>query len=181
VGEAATRSGTAYDFAVALDLQAWHDFFAVAGTAAAALLGLVLVAITLRIEVVEAHPVLRNRARSAIQVLGGLLVLSLIALFPGINALSFGLATLVLELGRIGLTAWGLVDAARSASGLPRSVWLRTTPNLLTLLSVGGGVSLVLGAGPGVYLVAAAFVLTLGPMLFSVWGLLFAPELNKPS
>jgi hypothetical protein len=163
----------------ALDPQPWHDFFGVAGTAAAALLGLVLVAITLRVEVVEAHPVLRNRARSAIQVLGGLLILSLIALFPGITGLLFGLATLVLELGRIAMTAAGLVAAARSAAGLPRSVWLRTTPNLLTLLSVGGGVSLVAGAGPGIYLIAAAFVLTLGPMLFSVWGLLFAPELTK--
>lgn len=172
---------TAYDFAVALDPGAWHDFFGVAGTAAAALLGLVLVAITLRIETVEAHPVLRNRARSAIQVLGGLLVLSLIALFPGINALWLGLATLVLELSRIGLMAWGIAEAARSASGLPRSVWLRTTPNVLTLLSVGGGISLIAGAGPGIYLIALAFVLTLAPMLWSVWGLLFAPELRKPA
>lgn len=73
---------------------------------------------------------------------------------------------------------WGLVGAARS-SGLPRSVWLRTTPNLFTLLSVGGALSLIAGRGPGVYLIAAALVLTLGPMLFSVWGLLFAPELRR--
>ncbi|HKC20135.1 MAG TPA: hypothetical protein VKE27_10950 [Candidatus Dormibacteraeota bacterium] len=166
----------------ALDPHAWHDFFSVAGTAAAALLGLVLVAISLRIEVVESHPVLRNRARSAILVLGGLLLISLIALIPEITALWFGLATLVLELGRIGMTGWGLVEAARSSpSGLPRSVWLRTTPNLLTLLSVGGAVSLLAGAGPGIYLIAAAFVLTMGPMLFSVWGLLFAPEVRRSS
>jgi hypothetical protein len=162
----------------ALDPQSWHDFFGVAGTAAAALLGLVLVAISLRVEAVEAHPILRNRARSAIQILGGLLLLSLVALFPGIGAVWLGLSALVLEVGRIGLTVGGLVAAARSASGLPRSVWLRTTPNLLTLLSVGGAVSLLAGRGPGIYLIAAAFVLTLGPMLFSVWGLLFAPELR---
>lgn len=162
----------------ALELGPWHDFFGVVGTAAAALLGLVLVAISLRVEVVEAHPVLRNRARSAIQVLGGILLLALIALVPDIGALWFGLAALLLELGRIGLTVWGLVGAARS-SGLPRSVWLRTTPNLFTLLSVGGALSLIAGRGPGVYLIAAALVLTLGPMLFSVWGLLFAPELRR--
>ena len=163
----------------AFELGPWHDFFSVAGTAAAALLGLVLVAITLRVEVVEAHPVLRNRARSAIQVLGGLLLISLIALVPGIDAFWFGLAALVLELGRIALILSGLIAAARS-SGLPRSVWLRTTPNLITLLSVGGALSLIAGRGPGIYLIAAALVLTLGPMLFSVWGLLFAPELRRP-
>ena len=162
----------------ALELGPWHDFFGVAGTAAAALLGLVLVAVTLRVEVVEAHPVLRNRARSAIQVLGGLLLISLIALVPDIDALWFGLAVLVLEVGRIGLTIMGLAAAARDAR-LPRSVWLRTTPNLITLLSVGGALSLIAGRGPGVYLIAAALVLTLGPMLFSVWGLLFAPELRR--
>ncbi len=162
----------------ALELGPWHDFFGVAGTATAALLGLVLVAISLRVEVVEAHPVLRNRARSAIQVLGGLLLLSLIALVPEIEAFWFGLAALLLELGRIGLTVWGLVAAARS-SGLPRSVWVRMTPNLLTLISVGGALSLIAGRGPGLYLIASALVLTLGPMLFSVWGLLFAPELRR--
>ena len=162
----------------ALELGPWHDFFGVAGTAAAALLGLVLVAITLRVQVVEAHAVLRNRARSAIQVLGGLLLICLVALVPDIDALWFGLAVLVLEVGRIGLTVWGLVAAARDAR-LPRSVWLRTTPNLITLLSVGGALSLIAGRGPGVYLIAAALVLTLGPMLFSVWGLLFAPELRR--
>jgi len=162
----------------ALDPQAWHDFFGVAGTAAAALLGLVLVAVSLRVESVEAHPILRNRARTAILILGGLLVLSLVALFPGISALWFGLATLAIEAVRIGLTVSWLYVAARSASGLPRSVWLRTTPNLLTVLSVAGAVSLIAGRGPGIYLMATAFVLTLGPMLFSVWGLLFAPELR---
>lgn len=162
----------------ALELGPWHDFFGVVGTAAAALLGLVLVAITLRVAVVEAHPVLRNRARSAIQILGGILLISLVALFPGLDAFWFGLATLVLEVGRIALIGWGLVGAARSG-GLPRSVWLRTTPNFLTLLSVGGALSLIAGRGPGVYLIAGALVLTLGPMLFSVWGLLFAPELRR--
>ena len=109
----------------ALELGPWHDFFGVAGTAAAALLGLVLVAVTLRVEVVEAHPVLRNRARSAIQVLGGLLLISLIALVPDIDALWFGLAVLVLEVGRIGLTLWGwsrrhVTRGCRARSGCAR-------------------------------------------------------------
>jgi hypothetical protein len=162
-----------------LNPQAWHDFFSVAGTAAAALLGLVLVAISLRIEAVEAHPILRNRARAALQTLGGLLLVSLVALVPDINAFWFGTATLVLEVIRIALTIWGIVTARQAAGGLPPSVWVRTIPNALSLMSLAGAISLILDRGPGIYLLAAAFILTLAPMLYTVWGVLFAPELRR--
>jgi modulator of FtsH protease len=161
-----------------LNPQAWRDFFTVAGTAGAALLGLVLVAISLHVEKVEGHPLLRNRARGSLQTLGLILVLSLAALVPQITALWFGVVTLVVEAAGLGLLIWGLWIANRQAGRLPLGVWLRSVPNALILLTIAAGISLTLGKGPGIYLMAPQFILVLPAMLFSVWSLLFAPELQ---
>lgn len=161
-----------------LNPSAWRDFFTVAGTAAAALLGLVLVAISLHVEKVEGHPLLRNRARGSLQTLGLILILSLAALVPHISAFWFGAVTLVVEAAGLGLLIWGLRTANREAGSLPRGVWLRSIPNALILLTIAAGISLTLGKGPGIYLMAPQFVLVLPAMLFSVWSLLFAPELR---
>ena len=110
-----------------LNPQAWRDFFTVAGTAAAALLGLVLVAISLHVEKVEGHPLLRNRARGSLQTLGLILVLSLAALMPGITAFWFGAITLVVEAAGLGLLVWGLWTANQQVGRLPLGVWLRST------------------------------------------------------
>lgn len=161
-----------------LNPQAWRDFFMVAGTAAAALLGLVLVAISLHVEKVEGYPLLRNRARSSLQTLGLILVLSLVALMPGITAFWFGTVTLVVDAAGLALLVWGLWTANQQAHGLPTGVWLRSIPNALLLLGMAAGISLTLGKGPGIYLMAPSFILVLPAMLFSVWNLLFAPELR---
>jgi hypothetical protein len=99
----------------ALDPGAWHDFFTVAGTAAAALLGLVLVAISLHVQKVEGHPLLRNRARGSLQTLGLVLVLSLVALMPDITAFWFGAITLIVEAAGLCLLVWGLWSAGQQA------------------------------------------------------------------
>lgn len=162
-----------------LSPQAWRDFFTVAGTAAAALLGLLLVAISLHAEKVEGHPLLRNRARGSLQTLGLILILSLVALVPDITALWFGAITLVVETAGLALLVWGLWAANQQTHGLPSGVWLRSLPNGLILLTIAAGISLVLGKGPGIYLMAPQFVVVLPAMLVSVWGLLFAPELRS--
>jgi hypothetical protein len=161
-----------------LNPQAWRDFFTVAGTAAAALLGLVLVAISLHVEKVEGHPLLRNRARGSLQTLGLILALSLVALMPGITAFWFGAITLVVEAAGLGLLVWGLWTAGQEAGGLPLGVWLRSIPNAVILLTIAAAISLMFGKGPGIYLMAPQFILVLPAMLFSVWSLLFAPELR---
>ena len=164
-----------------LNPQAWRDFFTVAGTAAAALLGLVLVAISLHLEKVEGHPLVRNRARGSLQTLGLILVLSLFALMPGITAFWFGAITLVVEAAGLGLLAWGLWTANRQAGSLPLGVWLRSIPNALVLLTIAAGISLTLGKGPGIYLMAPQFILVLPAMLFRGWGPLFPPGLRAPA
>ena len=46
------------------DLSLWHDYFVMVGAGAAALTGLVFVAMTLHLEDIVHHPVHRHRART---------------------------------------------------------------------------------------------------------------------
>jgi len=84
----------------------------------------------------------------------------------------------LVEAGGLGLLLWGLWTANQQVGRLPLGVWLRSIPNALVLLTMAAGISLTLGKGPGIYLMAPQFILVLPAMLFSVWSLLFAPELR---
>ncbi|MEO8745812.1 MAG: hypothetical protein ABI455_11165 [Candidatus Dormiibacterota bacterium] len=162
-----------------LNPLAWRDMFITVATSAAALLGLVLVAVSLHAEQVEGHPILRNRARVALLALGAILIVALAGLIPDINAFWYGATAVVVNLGYVGLLAWSLATAYRGAQGLPRYVLLRATPNLLALVSAAGGISLMVGKGPGLYLLAPSMIVVLPVILFNVWSLLFASELHE--
>ena len=167
----------------ALNPLAWRDMFVTVGTATAALLGLVLVAISIHLEQVEANPILRNRARVALLALGSILIVSLAGLIPDVTAFWYGAMVVGVNVGFTGLLIRSLVTTHREAHGLPSYVWRRATPNLIALVSAAGGISLMAGKGPGLYLVAPSMIVVLPVMLFNVWSLLFASELlgSKPA
>lgn len=90
----------------------------------------------------------------------------------------FGAITVAVNAAYIGLLSWSLLNASRIAGGLPGYVWRRVAPNVLALFSIAAGISLILGQGPGLFLLAASLILLLPAMVFSTWSLLFAPELR---
>src|SRR5437899_10084650 len=63
----------------------WHDYFAVVGTGAAALTGLVFVAMTLHLEEVTGDPVHRHRARTILTGLTAVFIRCALALMGGQN------------------------------------------------------------------------------------------------
>lgn len=159
--------------------QAWHEIFSVGGTAAAALLGLVLVAISLHAREIGSHPLLRQRARTALQILGVLLFISMVALIPHLTAFWFGVATVSVNVLYLGLLTSSVITSIREVHGLPRIVWVRLSGNVISLVSIAGGISLMLGKGPGIYLQIPALTLVLPLSLYNVWILLFATELEQ--
>lgn len=165
-----------------LNPQAWHDIFSVAAGASAALLGLVLVAMSLHPKEMERSPTLRNRARLNIAALGALLTVSLVDLVPDVTAFWFGAALVAVTLGYLLLVISGSLSAYRgSRRRPPLALWLWLSPNLSLLLSIAAGISLMLGKGPGLYLQVPPLVLGLPVVLFNVWELLFAPALHESS
>ena len=72
--------------------EIWHDFFVVTGSAAAALAGLVFVAVTLHLRAIIGHPGHRHRAHTIVASLGQILIASLIVLVPTLDHVGAGVA-----------------------------------------------------------------------------------------
>src|ERR1700738_2906667 len=63
----------------------WHDYFAVVGTGAAALTGLVFVAMTLHLDDITRNPVHRHRARTILTGLTAVFIRCSLVLMGGQN------------------------------------------------------------------------------------------------
>lgn len=89
-------------------MQTWFQFYAVIGGAAAALLGLLFVAVSINAAAAlsEGHERSRRLAEQAYQNYLTVMLVSLIALFPGMNTATFGLVIVSLSGVR---TIWVLV------------------------------------------------------------------------
>jgi hypothetical protein len=151
---------------------AWHDFFIGTIGAAAALTGLLFVAISINLEEILKYPALPGRAAGTLGVLVTVLIVSGFALAPG-----------------QGRHALGIEIAAAGAVVATQAVWVlhgKATPgeqtswhleHLTTLLlpSVGlivGGLSLVAGEGGGLYWVFGAILAAFVSVSINAWVLL---------
>jgi hypothetical protein len=67
-------------------IQGWHDFYVTAGAAAATLVGLLFVGLSLHIRVVVSHPDVRSLARATLTDFFVVLLVALVVLAPTTNA-----------------------------------------------------------------------------------------------
>jgi len=82
-------------------MQAWTQFYATVGTAAAALLGLLFVVVSINVSATlgPADAVSRRLTEQAFQNYLAVMMVAFLALFPGISATTFGLVTLLVTAG----------------------------------------------------------------------------------
>jgi hypothetical protein len=164
-----------------LQLAAWHELFVATATAAAALLGLIFVAISFHMREIETRPTLRLRARLNLQALGAVLTVSLAALLPGQGPRWLGAELLAIAFAYFGLVVAGWRRTAREIHGLPADVRFRVLlQNSVLILQIAAGVSLMIGRGPGLYLEAPMVLLALPVTIFNAWNIVFARELGEP-
>jgi hypothetical protein len=67
-------------------LQSWHDFYVTVGAAAATLVGLLFVGLSLHIRVVVSHPDVKSLARATLTDFFVVLLVALVVLTPTTNA-----------------------------------------------------------------------------------------------
>jgi modulator of FtsH protease len=165
---------------IGLQPAAWHDVYSVVATAAAALLGLFFVAISLHLDDVERNPSLRMRARNSFTALVLILTLSLAVLVPGQSIAILGAEWLVVMVVYYTLLAIGVWRVHRTGGRFRRQIWIRLiVQNLIPVLPVATGISLILGEGPGLFLQIPAILLTIPTISFNAWSVVFAPELRE--
>ena len=162
---------------MALDPEAWHELFATVAAAAAALLGLFIVAITLHLRMIAEHPIARNQARVVLTALGLTLMFSLTDLFPGVTSSWLAIELLVITAVLLAVYIAGLLHAWRAGVEIPRAVWERSPIiGVTTVLFLASAVSLLAHQGPGLYLVAPVFVVAMPLAVWMAWSLIMRDD-----
>ena len=148
----------------------WGVFATIVGGAAAALLGLLFVAVSIRIQVIAGSTELRLRAAQTLSLFTAMLLVAVLLAVPGQPARVLGIEVIVLAV----LTAVTLLVLDRRATApsptpLGRAIQ-RINPNVVTSVTLlAAGILMVVIGEVGIYvLVPAVFVAFVGGVL-SAW------------
>jgi modulator of FtsH protease len=151
----------------------WHDLFIAVAGAAAALTGLIFVAVSINLKQILEYPGLPTRAVETLSILTGLLIMSVLVLVPGESRQALG-AQLV-ALGVIG-GGYLLIQRLR----VPRKkddplMWMITPLAVIvagTVPMIPAGISLLAGGGGGLYWLTAGTILAIVGAIVNAWILL---------
>jgi hypothetical protein len=155
------------------DPSGWHDLFVAVAGASAALAGLLFVAISINLRQILDVPVLPTQAASALGALFLALIVSVLTLVPGQSRTVLGAELLVCAVPAWVATTYRYVRAGRAD---PQSRLAYASDLAIAELAVvpvvGAGVSLVAGAGGGLYWLVPAFVFAFVTAAVHGWVLL---------
>jgi hypothetical protein len=155
-------------------MVAWSTFAVVIGGASAALLGLLFVAISIRINVVGRSPELRNRAAQTLVLFGAVLIVAILLAIPGQSLLGLGIELIVLGVGiGVGLHLLERRTRQPQSQDIPQTIsrTLSTiTPNsIASALLLISGVIVAIGWSDGLYVLVAPVLAALIGGLASAW------------
>ncbi len=154
----------------AYDATAWSNFFVAEAGAAAALTGLVIVAVSINLASLVGDRTLSGRAAETVVLLAGVLILSSFVLVPGQPSWILGT-----ELMGVGLVVGigNTLIRRRTGRNPEEPRWLRE----IFVYGASGsfavaGLSLIQGAGGGLYWLVPGVVLAFVGGVLSAWVLL---------
>jgi hypothetical protein len=166
--------------APAYDPASWRTFFTLTGTAAATLTGLFFLAFSLRLQELQQSALLRARARYLLIWLIMIAIGSAVVLIPGQSRAVLAAEILVLSAGGAAHTSWSLLMTMRleppqlSVDLIARWLGMGAT----WLLSIGSGISLLVGQGGGLYFLAFALLLGIALEVAAAWSLVVSAGLT---
>jgi len=152
----------------------WSDFFLGEVGAAAALAGLVIVAVSINLQRILSFPQLPGRAAEILIMLVGALLASSVALLPGQPLRIFGWEILALGLFVTVAPTWIQIRTLIAVRNQPVHWWLWRLVAVLCagLPMIAGGILLIAGDLNGVYWVAASVLVIFAATVWSAWVLL---------
>jgi len=155
-------------------MESWTGFFQSSASAAATLIGLVVVAISINLTRILAYPNLPPRAAAALAPLAGVLLVSLLALPPNQSIRLFGAEVLAagIVMGLSGVWVWSGAPSERGVVP-PLRWWSHLVLHLgQSLPFVAAGVLLIMGQPAGLGWIVPGVILSLVAGLTNTWVLL---------
>ena len=152
----------------------WHDFYVMTGGAAAALAGLLFVAMSLHARDIMANRFFSNRAVGTLMSLASQLLISGAVLIPGQSITLLGAEVEVAALFFLGFIVWqitlrGRHPAPAVASTLTHRLMELVGGTLWIVLFNAAGISLLFQAGPALYLLAAVMFFMFAWNIYIAW------------
>jgi hypothetical protein len=161
------------------DPSLWRDFFVMVGGGAAALTGLVFVAMTLHLEDIVHHPVHRHRARTILTGLTAVFLRCGLVLMGGQSGRAVAIELFAVLIVVEVILYRSIREAIQSAN---TGVLLRTIGSFACLVTEQiGAVALFLGAAWGLYIVGVGMIASFVFMVPGAWLLLVGVESEQAS
>ena len=159
--------------------EEWHDFFIMVGGAAAALTGLVFVALSLNLDAAIRDATHRHRSIGTIGNFAGIFMLCAFALMGGQGHVAIGIEWLVVSSGA-GVIYVNGYRQARAGGGSPSTLSaVRTATGTALYVSLAvGAVLLAVGASAGLYIAAVAMILLGAYSITGAWLLLIGAHVD---
>lgn len=166
-------------------MRAWSTFAEVCGTASASLIGLLFVAVSIRIDLIAPSQELRNRAAQTRSLFGTVLIIAILTAVPGqpIRALGAELTTLAI------ITAGGLIVLDRRAKAhastqtIARALELLAPTKIVSITLLVSGALLAFDVRDGRYALIIPVLVALTGGVASAWLFLtkITTEQNAPT
>lgn len=153
--------------------QDWQSFYILVGSAAATLVGLTFVAMSVGSRLITAKdlPALRVSASPTVVQFLYVLATSAVVLFPTLSPIWLGVLLVVVGLISCGLAVAGVPLMRRSHLDMRDWVWYFFVPGLSYILFIGSGIGLLLRVGQAASGLAVATVLLLVAGIRNAWDL----------
>ena len=161
--------------------ELWRDFFVMAGGAAAALTGLVFVALSLHVDVIARDATHRFRAIGSLVGFSAAFMTCALALMGGQGPLWIGIEWLITAGSAAFVYICGYVQAVRRGGSRAGLSSLRLAAGtVLYVAEIVGAVVLLLGNLAGLYVAAVAMVALLAWGISGAWLLVLGAQHGKP-
>jgi hypothetical protein len=157
----------------AFDISAWKDLFVASAGAAAALAGLVFVAVSINVDRILKYEGLPERALQTVLLLLSVVLVSIIGLIPGQSRVALGA-----ELLGEGLLFGAVIAMLVRRSLPPRSKPFSWRLSRVALMAAGtipliiGGASILANTGGGLYWTVGGIVFSIAGGVANAWVLM---------
>ena len=165
-------------------VEQWHEFYLMAGTAAVTLAGLLFVALSLHLDLlVEAgHEHLLGLSRATLTTFVSVLVVSLLMLVPAMSARMTGILITVAALAGLISSAYFSRHMSKQSGGAMSAQQLRrrtTMPLIAYLLMLSAGVGVFMGIPEMLFNMTGGICMILGNAAGTSWELLVRVAQHK--